>query len=298
MIADINDASAKFDLYLAGVATNPAINISVELVGYYAASSTSGGFTPAAGREYDSSTSSGAIAPGATRTVTLPNRVANASAAALNFTASYTARNTDSNIPRYAGTVSAWADDQARPATHILDLSTVPTIPIGISFASNFAVVKLGADGGINIYNGTSGSIKVTVDLEGWYTSTPLPITIDAQGWIHYNSVSAEAATLVNPSTVTQTGTVDSGGACDFSTAGTPVALNAPDGVADESAYNPATCKRMLLVGSLPRGSTSATTGSRPAAVSPPQLTCCVAAFEKNFVRRSARPYYCLPHRK
>jgi hypothetical protein len=145
-----------------------SIDLIVDVVGYFTPTSTTGGFTPAATRVYDSRTPPHVRLPaGATRTVPtagvhgVPAVGSGISAVAINLLviSSSTA----------SGWLRLWADDQPQPSVSMMNFGPSET-------RSNLTVVRLGADGGIKIRNGSGGPVDFVFDVEGWYNTVGAPI--------------------------------------------------------------------------------------------------------------------------
>ena len=64
--------------------------------------------------------------------------------------------------PTAGGYITAWADGAARPGTSNLDFSAGQSVP-------NLAVVPVGADGDIALFNGSPGTVQLIVDVTGYY---------------------------------------------------------------------------------------------------------------------------------
>ena len=64
--------------------------------------------------------------------------------------------------PKAAGSLTAFADGVARPATSNLNFSAGQTIP-------NLVVTQVGADGKVDLYNNSAGSAQVVGDVLGWF---------------------------------------------------------------------------------------------------------------------------------
>jgi hypothetical protein len=58
--------------------------------------------------------------------------------------------------------LTVWPDDATKPTASDLNWVAGETVP-------NLVVVKLGADGGVKIFN-AAGSVDVVVDVSGWYS--------------------------------------------------------------------------------------------------------------------------------
>jgi len=60
------------------------------------------------------------------------------------------------------GYITGYADGEARPGTSNLDFSAGQTVP-------NMAIVPVGADGKIELYNGSGGTVDLIADVAGYY---------------------------------------------------------------------------------------------------------------------------------
>lgn len=63
-----------------------------------------------------------------------------------------------------AGHITLWPSGTARPGTSTMNLATGQTL-------SNFAIVPLGADGAINVYNAIAGGPDIALDVHGWISA-------------------------------------------------------------------------------------------------------------------------------
>ena len=77
----------------------------------------------------------------------------------LTFT--ITAPNITITDPTAASYLTAWPDGAIRPTASDLNWIAGATVP-------NLAVIKLGANGKLNLYN-AAGSTDVIIDVTGWY---------------------------------------------------------------------------------------------------------------------------------
>lgn len=102
-----------------------------------------------------------ALAPDGTVAVDVTNGVAGipagvtVTAAVLNLTVT---------TPALGGYLTAWPDGSARPNTSNLSFHGGETRP-------NLVIVKVPADGKIDLYNGSAGNVQMIVDVAGYYTS-------------------------------------------------------------------------------------------------------------------------------
>jgi hypothetical protein len=133
------------------------VDVIADLVGYYRAAPASSYLSIPPTRALDTRTSH-AAAPRAT----IPVQVAGAhgipasgvTAVAVNLTAT---------AATAAGFVTAYPGGQPLPTTSSLNYRAGQTV-------ANLAIVPVGADGTIDLYNGSSGSTQLIADLDGYYT--------------------------------------------------------------------------------------------------------------------------------
>ena len=127
------------------------------MVGYYLYTGSDSVFLPATPKRLDT------VTIGAKRSVTLPITGRNgipatgATAVAVNLTASGATA---------SGTIMAYADGTTLPAPMNLSYAAGATI-------ANAAIVAMGHDGAIRLYNSGSRAVTVTVDLTGSYYAFP-----------------------------------------------------------------------------------------------------------------------------
>jgi plastocyanin len=149
---------------LAVGSTGTAIDLVVDVVGYYSASSGTGGaFTPAAARVYDSRISPSVEIPGsATRKLAVggiagvPLPSTGISAYALSLQVLHPGPN--------PGFVAVGLGDQTAAAF----VSSVYLTP-GDELRSNLVIAQAGADGTIQVFNHSPDPIDIVIDVEGWY---------------------------------------------------------------------------------------------------------------------------------
>ncbi|MGH7697557.1 MAG: IPT/TIG domain-containing protein, partial [Candidatus Dormibacteria bacterium] len=147
-----------------------SVDVVVDVAGWYGDGSqgaTAGGdlFAMVPRRAADTRPGSGqpyagqTLGPGHTLTLHLPGSAglpaSGVSAVVLNVTV------TDGTAPGY---LQAWPSSATQPLT-----SEVNWLP-GQS-TENLVMVGLGSSGAISLYNGSSGSVDVIVDVEGWYAA-------------------------------------------------------------------------------------------------------------------------------
>lgn len=149
------------------------INLIADVGGYFAPSDSSlaggaqGAFTPAATRIVDNITIPGS----STQTFSVAG-IAGIPVAGSGITA--VALNID---VVHAGSAGGWVTTYADNATSWGAQISVATA----STRSNFAAIALGPDGGIKIQNGSTDSVRVYVDVEGWYTNLSNTLVVNHQ---------------------------------------------------------------------------------------------------------------------
>lgn len=185
-------SSGGVSIYVAG----GPINLIVSVEGYFTANvsgNTAGQFTPAATRVYDSrSTGNAPFASGEARTIQIagthgvPVVGAGVTSVAVDITVIPPAGS--------SGSVSAYSDDASPgPDTGYFVANSTMTV---------FAIVPIGADGGIIVQNNSGGSAAVVLDVEGWY-SGPTQASISCPS--PYTDGSWQVAVPSSPITCTAT---------------------------------------------------------------------------------------------
>lgn len=140
-------------------------SVRIDVLGYFDGQPSNAGFTPVAGRVFDSTPNLGAnVAAGTTVDVQvngvagLPVYSSSISGVALNVQTVATSG--------VAGSVTVWPSDQSMPA-----VSTVTND--GASQQSNMAIIRPGSDGKVKVrYDAPSGSARVVLDTQGYFTNT------------------------------------------------------------------------------------------------------------------------------
>ncbi len=66
--------------------------------------------------------------------------------------------------PRAAGYLTVFPDGTARPSTSNLNYVAGQTVP-------NVVIAPVGADGKVDFYNGSTGTVQVVADVSGWFSS-------------------------------------------------------------------------------------------------------------------------------
>jgi hypothetical protein len=166
-VAGSTDSGATLKLSSSGQVTftnkgTAAVNLVVILEGYFTATPTTGaGLRPIASRLFNTRTTGTPVAAGGTIDVQvagtngLPTR--SIAGAMLNLIVT----------PVAAGYLRAWPVGQAEPALTMIDFNAG-------DWRAGAAIIKPGTDGKIRIKNGSSGTINLIVDLQGWFAD-PLP---------------------------------------------------------------------------------------------------------------------------
>lgn len=130
-------------------------HVVVDVQGYVQAgtAANAGGYvaqTPA--RLLDTRLGSGPIGGGSAITLHLPPGAATAGAVAINLTVTG---------PTGRGYITAYPSGTARPTSSNLNFLTGQTV-------AGLAIVPVGADGTVTLYNGSPGSVQLVADLEGY----------------------------------------------------------------------------------------------------------------------------------
>lgn len=160
--------AGKISVYLAG----GPVDLLVNVIGYYTAAPDAAGaetsyFTPGTARLVDGVTLSGnskldLMISGPTG---MPTVTRGLTAVALNLQV----RQTSSTG---GGHVGLWPDDEDNPGTTVLNYQP------GVA-RSNFATVRVGSNGGVTLSNGGPQSVKVYLDLQGWYAVPSMYLECD-----------------------------------------------------------------------------------------------------------------------
>lgn len=191
-------SSGGVSIYVAG----GPINLTVSVEGYFTANasgSTAGQFTPAATRVYDSRSGSNvALAAGEVRTIQVTGSHGVPDGTGLTSVA---VAITVIPAAGATGNVLAYADDASPgPATGYFVANSPMTI---------FAVVPLGADGGIILQNTSQGTADMVLDVEGWYLGVAQP-SVACDGGYSDNSWSSSLPMAPVSCTVSVTTLVNS----------------------------------------------------------------------------------------
>jgi len=155
--------SGAFKLYLNGHNTT-TIDLSIDVEGYFTPGSSTGAFTPATGRLFDSRVKPHvSVKPNQTITVPIggqqgtPTPGDGLEAAVVNLTA------LDGQTG--GGYARAWADGTTEPTPY-------SEINYSNSIQTNLLTVPVGTDGAIEIHNVSNDTVDYVVDLEGFYQAT------------------------------------------------------------------------------------------------------------------------------
>lgn len=156
------DDNGTFQLFL----NSAPVDFTVDVLGYFSAvAGTTGAYTPAAMRVYDSRVAPNTVLAGsATISVPItgirgvPAAGSGISAVALQVEALHIHGSV-------AGYLRIWADDQAEPVPPAVDFPSTP------DQRTNLIVVRPGADGQVKMHNSSSDSVDFVLDVEGWYSN-------------------------------------------------------------------------------------------------------------------------------
>ncbi len=149
-------AAGTMNVYLAG---SSAVDLTVDVIGYFSGTSTVGAFTPATARVATNITLAATSVTNVrvTGVAGVPLEGAGISAVAMNIQETQTGT--------AGGYLRVWNPDQAEPATASLNLLAAP------SSVSNFVTMQVGSSGDVNVRNSSTDAVKLTVDVQGWYTN-------------------------------------------------------------------------------------------------------------------------------
>ena len=159
----VNAGAIKFFLTGSGY----TVDLTVDVVGYFAAGTSTGAFTPAQARVYDSRiTGHTTVAAGATAKVQVAGvgGLPLAGSGISSVVTDLTAVNANSTVGN--GYLTMWADGTPLPTP----FSSMHYEPSAIT--SNMVTSALGANGAVDVYNGGSVAVNFVIDVEGWYTNT------------------------------------------------------------------------------------------------------------------------------
>ncbi|MFC1402814.1 MULTISPECIES: RHS repeat-associated core domain-containing protein [Streptacidiphilus] len=149
---------------LRNSSTTAAIDVVVDVPGFFStASSTGGGFTATSARLLDTRTTTALAAYG---TVNLQIGGSNGVPARFGAAAVDLVAISGANT----GYLHAWATGSTMPTTSVDSYQAN-----GVT--SSMAVVAPNATGSISVYNASSGSIQLVVDLQGWFAYNSPPTT-------------------------------------------------------------------------------------------------------------------------
>lgn len=149
-----------------------ALDLVVDVFGYFSGSSTTGAFTPATARVATNvslpASSVTEVHVGGVAGVPPAGSGVFAVAANLQVTQTGTA----------TGYIRAWSATDDEPSTSSIMLEHQP------STVSNFLTVELGKDGGINLRNVSTDDVTATVDVQGWYSVIETDANSSTDSWL------------------------------------------------------------------------------------------------------------------
>lgn len=144
-----------------------SVDVVIDIYGYFTQAPSSGGvFTAAQDRLLDTRTST-AVPANSSISVTVGGNdgiPTSFGAAVLNLT---------TTGQQNAGYLRVWPTGQAMPST-----TSVGNFQPGTSTA-DLVIAQPGTQGAVSIYNASSGTIQLIVDLQGWFSSDQVPATPD-----------------------------------------------------------------------------------------------------------------------
>jgi RHS repeat-associated protein len=157
-----------FDFFLSG--SGYTVDLIVDVVGYFTASTSTGAFTPATARVYDSRTTGHTtLASGAS--IAIPVAGVAGIPVAGDGISSVTTNLAVINGGTTTGYLEMWADGTTRPNPG----SSLNYL--GSTWSSNMVTSSLGSDGKIELYNSGPNAVDYVVDVEGWYSNTGSAVT-------------------------------------------------------------------------------------------------------------------------
>ncbi len=161
-LVTVKVGGGKVNLRNASAGTSDLI---ADVQGYYVNSASGSGYVPVSPvRLLDTRVGTGAakaaVASGGTVALKIegagPIPASGVSAVAVNVTATQ---------PKAAGFITAYPDGGAAPNASDLNFTAGETVP-------NLVIVKVGADGKINLRNSSSGTVQLIADVAGYYTAS------------------------------------------------------------------------------------------------------------------------------
>jgi hypothetical protein len=169
-VINLKDGTGQFTIQVGG--TGSAMDLIIDISGYFNSSASNGQFTPLVDRVWDSRLATPVSLPAnTTRTVQVagidqvPAMTAGIGAVAVEITVVESAGNNT------AGFVTTWPSDYVQPAVSNVNFDATT----GFIIRGNLAIVGLGADGAIKVYNGSTATIDIVLDVQGWFQASPPP---------------------------------------------------------------------------------------------------------------------------
>ena len=244
----LNPASGKFDLRVGGSTT--AVDVVIDVEGYFAPTAPGGAFTPGAARVFDSGAD--AITPNSVTKIQIAG-VKGIPVAGSGISAVAVAFQLDDSSGQ-KGYARLWAADQIEPATSNLNYSGTAGTRL---IRSNMAIVPLSGDGAISLRNATSvttGNVRYSMDVIGWYTGgsviafqqtrTQSAVTVQAVGTPNATAVTYQyrsgttGAWTVLPADTASTSVLTKAGTATPYTGGQPIADNGTAGSFDPYVWD------------------------------------------------------------
>ena len=154
-------ADGKVDIFNGSPGT---VQVLADVSGWYASGTAgAGGFTPLTpARILDTRFDVGAVGPvaaGGTISLQVDGAggipASGVAAVVLNVTATG---------PANSGFLTVYPDGASRPTTSNLNFSAGETVP-------NLVIAPVGADGKVDIFNGSPGTVQVLADVSGWFST-------------------------------------------------------------------------------------------------------------------------------
>jgi hypothetical protein len=143
-------------------------DLIADVEGYYVASASGGYYLPySPQRILDTRKGTGATGPLASNGVvsfSVPQCVSGSGSSKVTAPAEAVALNVTVTSPAAGGHITAYPDQTTLPNSSNLNFTTGQTVP-------NLVVVKVGADGKVDLQNGSPGTAQLVADLEGCYST-------------------------------------------------------------------------------------------------------------------------------
>jgi len=143
-------------------------DLIADVQGYYVASTTGDYYLPYTPQRIldtrKATGASGPVAANGTVSLSVPKCVSGSGSTQVTATAAAVALNVTVTGPTISGHLTAYPDGTTPPNSSNLNFLTGETVP-------NLVIVKVGADGKVDLQNASSGTVQLVADLEGCYST-------------------------------------------------------------------------------------------------------------------------------